>query len=150
MPRSPHNCGRLRCLVLCASSALLTPFASALILGGSIAVQSAPPSDDPGWANIVSPNGCSGVYLGNRWVLTASHVGAGDVVVGSVTYAVQPGSAIRLRTPDNSGDTDLALFRLSADPGLPPVAVLTAPLGACRTEKSALPSVRPIFSRLLA
>ena len=24
------------------------------------------------------------------------------------------------------------------------------PLGACRTEKSALPSVRPIFSRLLA
>ena len=128
MRRRSHTFGWLRCLALFAGSALLAPLASALILGGSVAVQPSPPTDDPGWANVVSPNGCSGVYLGNRWVLTAGHVGAGSVVVGSTTYPVQPGSAIRLRTPTDSGDTDLAMFRLAADPGLPSVAIISSQL----------------------
>ena len=128
MRRRSHNCRWLRCLALVAGSALFAPVAFGLILGGSVAVQPSPPADDPGWANVVSPNGSSGVYLGNRWVLTAGHVGAGSVVVGSVAYSVQAGSAIRLRTPDDSGDTDLLLFRLTADPALPSVAVLVTPL----------------------
>ncbi len=128
MSRRSHNRGRLRCLALCLGGAWLAPLASALILGGDIAVQAAPPAADPGWANVVSPNGCSGVCLGNRWVITAGHVGAGSVVVDSVTYPVQTGSAIRLRTPDGGGDTDLMLFRLAADPGLPEVVVVGAPL----------------------
>ncbi|HLP07450.1 MAG TPA: trypsin-like serine protease [Opitutaceae bacterium] len=101
----------------------LVPGAQALILGGATAVQGAAPADDPGWANVLSPNSCSGVYLGNRWVLTAGHVGAGAVTIGGTSYAVQAGSAIRLRTPDDSGVTDLALFRLAADPGLPEIAL---------------------------
>jgi hypothetical protein len=120
----------LRCLVLLVGSALFAPFASALILGGSTAVQASPPADDPGWANVVSPNGCSGVYLGNQWVLTAGHVGAGSIVVGTATFAVQPGSTVRLRATDGSGDTDLTLFRLAADPGLPSVPIISAPLSA--------------------
>jgi len=130
MSRRSHNCGRLRGLVLLLGSTLLAPLASALILAGGSAVQSAPPADDPGWANVVSPNGCSGVYLGNRWVLTAGHVGAGSIAVGASTYAVQPGSAIRLRAADGTGDTDLTLFRLAADPGLPAVSIIEAPLPA--------------------
>ncbi len=100
--------------------------AQALILGGTTAIHAAAPPDDPGWANIVSPNGCSGVYLGNRWVLTAGHVGAGAVTIGGTSYAVQAGSAIRLRTPDDAGVTDLALFRLAADPGLPEITLVAA------------------------
>jgi hypothetical protein len=95
----------------------------------------APPADDPGWTNVVSPNGCSGVYLGNQWVLTAwhvvaGHVGPASVVIGATTCAVQSGSEIRLRTPDDAGVTDLAMFRLVADPGLPAVTVIGSPLSA--------------------
>ena len=54
-----------------------------------------PPPDDPGFANVGStldPSGLSGVYLGNRWVLTAGHVGEPSFVFDGVTYAPVPGS----------------------------------------------------------
>lgn len=120
----------LRRVALLGGAIVLVPGAQALILGGAMAIQGAAPADDPGWANIVSPNSCSGVYLGNRWVLTAGHVGAGAVTIGGTSYAVQAGSAIRLRTPDDAGVTDLALFRLAADPGLPELALAAETPGA--------------------
>jgi len=114
--------------LLLGGGAAIAPLARALVLGGTAAAQTLPPADNPGWDNVVSPNGCSGVYLGNQWVLTASHVGAGSVTLGSTTYSVQPGSAVRLRTPAGTGDTDLTLFRLAADPGLPAISLVSAPL----------------------
>lgn len=119
---------RLRLLALATCLTACAPPARALVLGGATAVQTAAPGDDPGWANVVSPNGCSGVYLGNRWVLTAAHVGAGEVTIGGADYTVQAGSAIRLRTPDGAGDTDLLLFRLVADPGLPAIDLVATEL----------------------
>jgi hypothetical protein len=66
-----------------------------------------------------------GVYLGNRWVLTAAHAGASSIhfpgVAGS-PFAAVPGSVIPLSNPPASGltpNTDLKLYRLAADPGLP-------------------------------
>ena len=37
------------------------------------------PADDPGFANVGNRGGLTGVYLGRRWVLTANHVGEGDI-----------------------------------------------------------------------
>ncbi len=89
------------------------------------------PADDPGWANV----GNTGVYLGNRWVLTAFHVGAGNINFGSQTYSPLPGSEVRLHNPSGAGltdFTDLLLYRLTADPGLPSLSISSTapPVGA--------------------
>ena len=54
------------------------------------------PADDPGWANVGVLGIGNGVYLGDRWVLTAAHVGAGEIVLAGTTYAAEDGSAVQL------------------------------------------------------
>jgi autotransporter-associated beta strand protein len=76
---------------------------------------------DPGggvpWANVGSVNGGSGTYIGNGWVLTAAHVGAGPIAFDSGTF--QPdGRVIRLKNPDTSL-ADMLLYHLVLTPGLP-------------------------------
>ena len=110
-----------------------------LALGVSLAAQSqavhvltttgntAPPVDDPGFANVGQLNSASAIYLGGRWILTASHVGAGSVVLGGNAYAAT-GPVTQLQNPDNSF-TDLILFQISTDPGLPSLVISpTAPV----------------------
>ena len=48
--------------------------------------------------NIGPLNGASGTYIGDSWVLTANHVGPGDIVIEDVAYSHLPGTAIRLET----------------------------------------------------
>jgi len=88
------------------------------------------PTDDPGWANVGVLGIGNGVYLGDRWVLTVAHVGAGDIVLGGTTYAAQPGSAVQLTNGGAGGrsaTTDLLLYRLTtAPPGLAPVTIAAA------------------------
>lgn len=74
------------------------------------------------WNNVGVRGSASAVYLGNRWVLTAAHVGPGDVVLGGKTYAWDSRYSRRIRNPEGSGLsslTDLVIFRLLVDPGLP-------------------------------
>ena len=60
----------------------------------------------------------SAVYLGDGWVLTANHVSVGPVTLGGVYHAAVPGTTVQLEyTPGVL--TDLKLFRLVTDPGLP-------------------------------
>lgn len=78
-------------------------------------------TSDPGggvpWANVGSVNGASGIYIGNGWVLTAAHVGAGPIAFDSGTF--QPdGRVIRLKNPDTSL-ADMLLYHLVLTPGLP-------------------------------
>ena len=101
----------------------------AVVSIGDASTQQARPADDPGWDSVVTPSTASGVYLGNRWVLTAGHVGFPANIVGSTgAIASQPGSWVQLRSPDGSAETDLALFRLAADPGLPVARTISRPL----------------------
>ncbi len=82
------------------------------------------PADDPGFANVGSRGNGSAIYLGDRWVLTAAHVGAGSVTLQSTTYTAEVGTDVRL-TNSGGGVTDLVLFRLQTDPGLPTLTFST-------------------------
>jgi hypothetical protein len=79
------------------------------------------PGDDPGFGHVGLLEFGNAVYLGNRWVITASHIGSGPVNFGGTLYDPVLNSAMRLRTPDDTADTDLLMFRLEDDPGLAPL-----------------------------
>ena len=80
------------------------------------------PPDDPGWANIAAVGGSTGIYLGNRWMLTADHIGAADAVFPDIgRYEANPGTEVRVENPGVglTTYTDLLLYQLLDDPGLP-------------------------------
>jgi hypothetical protein len=67
--------------------------------------------------------GASGVYLGDGFVLTAGHVGAGTFALGGVFYSEVAGSA------QNIGTADLTLFQIADAPSLPALTLaLDAPV----------------------
>lgn len=77
------------------------------------------PTDDPGWANVGVRGIGTGIYLGNDWVLTAAHVGGGDIVLAGGTYAMLAGSGTQLTNggqPGRAALTDLYMFRLTTTP----------------------------------
>jgi len=81
------------------------------------------------WDNVVQMRNESGpigtgVYLGNRYVLTAGHVGPlTSVKVGFVDYLLDSSPAIAV------GQADMKLVRLASDPGLSGVRLNTNPSG---------------------
>ncbi len=92
------------------------------------------PGDDPGWGNVGSCNSAGAIYLGNQWVLTAYHVNASagfPVGFNGIGYTTIPASGVRLTNNlvgGMSALTDLILFRINGDPGLPtPVISASAP-----------------------
>ena len=98
--------------------------AAAVVVSGSAGGGTAPP-DDPGFDNVGSMPLGSGVYLGDRWVLTANHVGVGRITLGGASYAVD-GPVVQLQNPLGLGlstSTDLLMFRINADPGLPGLTI---------------------------
>jgi len=114
-------------LVSCLVAACFGPAADAvLIVGGDGSGNISEPSPDPGWNHVGlcygANGGCSAIYLGNQWVLTADHVGAGSVTFGSTTYSMVSGSSVRLQNADLSY-TDLLMFRISSDPGMSALAI---------------------------
>jgi hypothetical protein len=120
---------------LLLAALLATPSAATVIRAGL--GNDLPPGDDPGWANVGRRTGTVGsaVYLGDRWVLTAAHVGDGTVEFGGVAYGSEPGSWQPLHDPDDPGTpADLGLFRLDSAPvGLTGVNISqSAPLDTAR------------------
>jgi hypothetical protein len=89
------------------------------------------PADDPGFANVGTRDLQTALYLGNRWVLTANHVGFGNAVFGGVTYTAVAGSKLRLVNP-NATNADLQMFKIIETPPLPPleIADTAPPIGA--------------------
>lgn len=116
----------LRCWMLLLIVTLAASSARAIIVAPPSAAASTAPVDDPGWLNV----GDNGVYLGNGWVLTAFHVGAGTINFAGVgSFAHDPASVVRLGNAPDSGltaQTDLLMFRLLSDPGLPALSLATS------------------------
>jgi len=94
--------------------------AQAVIIESSSGVgNTTAPADDPGFANVGIRGAASGVYVGNRWVLTANHVGGGSIELDGTVYGLQAGSGRRLTNAGASGrtaSTDLYMYRIDADP----------------------------------
>jgi len=90
------------------------------------------PSNDPGWDNVGTreANALSVVYLGDRWVLTASHVGAGSVNLGGSSYEQALPLEHYLVGNGDGTNADLLLFRLRDLPPLPSLTLTTSALNA--------------------
>ncbi|MDP3850431.1 MAG: hypothetical protein Q8Q59_08015 [Luteolibacter sp.] len=90
------------------------------------------PSGQPYFNNIGVVNGASGIYLGNGWVLSANHVAPtlpATATFGASTYATEAGTFHRVTNPLGSGlstFTDIVLFRLGTDPGLPSLTIASS------------------------
>lgn len=76
-----------------------------------------------GWNYVGQVNGASGTYLGNGWVVTAAHVGAGNFSLGGVTYTLVSGST----TSIDGGNVDLVLFQIASPPALPALVLGQVP-----------------------
>jgi len=79
-------------------------------------------SDVTGWDYVGTVNGASAVYLGNNWVITAAHVGAGTFSLGGTSYTVVSGSAQGV-TKSNGDTVDLTLFQIMQGPNLPALSI---------------------------
>ena len=119
----------LRMLAALLLSALLlgnVPAQAVIVASGDGTQNTTAPLDDPGWANLGIRGGLSAIYLGNRWVLTAAHVGIGTVTFGGVPYDAIPGTTSSFETAPGQL-ADLIVFKLREDPGLPALAIASAP-----------------------
>jgi len=85
---------------------------------------------ETGWNYVGQVNGGGGVYLGNGWVITAAHVGAGlTFTVDGGSYSMVAGSA------QNIGTADLTLFQISTQPNLPSLTLsLNPPVPFSQTQ----------------
>jgi len=120
---------RLFCLSLVLALAALSgvPARGVVIAGGDRTANGSAPFNGPGWANVSGRGEGSAVYLGNRWMITARHVGAGPVVLDNRNFTVQPNTEQRLSNPPVSGLSqfaDLVMFRLTEDPGIPGLSIV--------------------------
>jgi hypothetical protein len=70
------------------------------------------------WANVGSVNGCSCVYLGGGWVITASHVGMHSVSLNGTTYSADASTFTQFVTDTTQGvvASDVIMFRLTTTP----------------------------------
>ncbi|MEE3332218.1 MAG: trypsin-like serine protease [Myxococcota bacterium] len=112
--RRPANAAALTALTL----ALWTHEARAVVLSGEDgnANAEAPHFGLP-WFHVGRRAAYSAVYLGNRWVLTAAHVGAFPVHFGNRRYKPQLNSVQRILNRDGTS-SDLIAYRIHAAPPL--------------------------------
>jgi hypothetical protein len=107
---------------LLLAAALASPAGAVVISAGNDTPNLAAPGNDPGWNNVGRVATASGVYLGNRWVITAGHVSQGGLRLSDGReFAMSVGSNVQLsnaETPAPFGEPDLRMFRLAEDPGL--------------------------------
>jgi hypothetical protein len=113
------------------------PRAHAVIIAQGAGTQNTTqPTGVASWFNVGKISLGAGIYVGNRWVLTAQHLDpftnnsitfypTDGYPNGGVTYTIDQTTVVRIKNADGS-DTDMALGRLTTDPGLPTLNLSTA------------------------
>lgn len=113
------TCLAVWCSLAAPASAVIVNFAGS---GASIP----PGGDPPGYDNVGIRGSGSAVYLGNGWMLTATHVGAGTTYFDGTPYIMVPGSAVQLPNPRGAGYSplsDLTLYQIQNPPSLPTLSI---------------------------
>jgi len=105
--------------------ALASAASGVLIDSGDGTGNTTAPVPDPGWTRVGTHGAMTAIYLGGRFVLTAHHVGPGSVVLGGVTYAYVPGTAVQLNNGDGH-DADLVIFQIYPEPPLAALPIATS------------------------
>ncbi len=126
-----------RFALICIAIVLTVPAlpSQAIILATEFGTEnnSKPTEDDFGWDNMGLRGFNTVTYIGDGWVLTAGHVGIGDVwfPTGNVVVKAVTSSMVTLENSPGV-NADLEMWRLVSDPGRDPLTVATAPppLGA--------------------
>jgi len=114
-------------LLVFLAIALQAPPAAAIILAATDENgNTRAPADDFGFAHVAAGRE-SAVYLGDGWMISANHVPLGPVTLQGERYPVLTDSRVRLRHPGSHHWADLAMFRLSARPDLPPLPIRSDP-----------------------
>jgi len=91
-----------------------------------------------GWDYVCQINGgASGVYLG--YVLTAGHVGQGNITIDGVPYAAVTNSSVGITVSGNP--VDVCLFQLQTQPNLRPLVIRSSDPKAFFTDTSGSPVV---------
>jgi hypothetical protein len=114
-----------RLLLALAGLLAATPAPAVLIASGDGTGNTSAPPSDPGWSHVGTLNYLTGVYLGDGWVLTASHVGTGAIHLGGTSFPPVTYSTVVLEHAPGA-PTDLRMFRLVSDPGLTTLPVAAA------------------------
>jgi len=96
--------------------------AHALIVAGPDGtINTTAPANGAPWSHVGILGGATGVYIGayggGYWVLTATHVGLGNITLNNVSYTAVSGSGLPI------GGGDLFAYRISGDPGLSNLAL---------------------------
>jgi hypothetical protein len=121
----PHHLLRLfRALAFVLACGLTSTVQAVVISAQSDQTNTTAPGNDPGWANVTHLGNATGVYLGNRWMITAGHVSDAAVrfTDGRDPFEVSFGSKVSIRNP-NGSIADLRMFRLAEDPNLPALQI---------------------------
>jgi Dockerin type I domain len=112
------------CAALVVFAALAAPAGAVVISSANDAVNLLRPDSNPGWDNVGRVGNASGVYLGNRWVITANHVSGGSLRLSDGrTLAGSVGSSFQIQAAGGILNPDLRMFRLAEDPGLPSLSI---------------------------
>ena len=125
---SAWTTSRVFAFALCAlcATAVSGPADAVIIDSGDGTGNTTAPPDDPGWDNVGTKSGLTVVYVRNGWVLTANHVGIGDILLDGGVYAHVPGSGVQL---DNGDGTfaDLLVYAITPIPTLPDLEIRANP-----------------------
>jgi hypothetical protein len=86
------------------------------------------PGAGTGFEHVAARGPTSAVYLGEGWVITAGHVGAGEIQLDGASYPAVAGSWTQLRGGGGPPLPDLGVFRVAPHPRLPRLALVSRAL----------------------